>query len=93
MNRIKKADDAVTFSQYVTGAFAMFLVILSLGWLAVRSDDIRADRQGITVEQMHEQERAEIQRQISEYRQANPNESRCGHNCIARIPTTGEVWE
>jgi hypothetical protein len=93
MNHIKRAEQATSFGQLVTGFAAMLLVIISLGHLALRGDDIRASRQGITVEQMHEQERAEIQRQISEYRAANPNNSRCSHNCIARIPTTGEVWK
>lgn len=23
----------------------------------------------------------------------HPNESRCGRNCIARLPTSGETWE
>ena len=44
MNHIKRADDAVTFSQYVTGFAAAFLVILSLGYLAIVGDDIQQHR-------------------------------------------------
>lgn len=89
---IERADQAVTFGQWITGCAAMTLLLISLGHLALRGDDIRADRMGITVEQLHQQELDETRRQISEYRAANPNTSTCGHRCIARIPTGAEQW-
>lgn len=92
MNFHDRARRATQLQDTLIAGCGMALVVLALSWLAIRGDDIRADRMDITVEQLHQQELDETRRQINEYRAANPNTSRCGHACIARIPTVGETW-
>ena len=93
MNVHERARRATQLHETLVAGFGMALVVLALSWLALRGDDIRAERMDVSLEELHEQEQAEIRQQISEYRANNPNTSKCGHACIKRIPTQGETWK
>jgi hypothetical protein len=92
MNVHERARRATQLHETLVAGLGMALVVMALSWLALRGDDVRAERMGVSLEELHEQERAEIRQQISEYRAENPNTSRCGHACIKRIKPV-EGWE
>lgn len=86
MNQIESAERATKLGEWVTIIFTMTLFMLSLGWIALRGDDIRADRMGVTVEELDRIDRSRWEDH------PNPGADRCGWNCIDRIPTDGESW-
>jgi hypothetical protein len=84
MNRIEAAEKATKLGEWVTIICTMTLFMVAMGWIALRGDDIRADRIGVTVEELDRIERSRWA--------DHPNESRCGWPCIERLPKTGETW-
>jgi hypothetical protein len=84
MSRLNAAEKATRFQEWVMIVCTCTMAILAMGWIAMRGDDIRADRMGITVEELDRIERSQWA--------DHPNESRCGWPCIERLPKTGETW-
>lgn len=84
MNRLEAARQATKLQEWATIILVSFLTIMALGWIAMRGDDIRADRMGVTVEELDQIERSRWA--------DHPNDSTCGWSCIERIPKTGETW-
>ena len=86
----KQAEDATKLANQIGAAATMALVVLSLMWLALRGDDIRAARMGITVHELDRMEWAEVEARIEAARMRVQHD--CDYECFKRIQETGE-WE
>lgn len=89
----QRAADAVRFGEQVATVATLFLVILALGFVALRADDIRAHRLGVDVETVLELDATDwrdAEARIAAARAAQVNE--CGARCIARIGDGVEQW-
>lgn len=86
----RQAEEATKLADQIGAVITLALVILSLMWVALRGDDIRAARLGITVHELDRLEWAEVEARIEAARAQHTNE--CGWGCIQRIPAGEEGW-
>lgn len=85
----KQAEDATKLGEMIGLTITMALMIMSLLYLSLRGDDIRAARMGVTVHEIDRMGWAEVEHRIEAERAKQTNE--CGHACIARIKSEGEL--